>query len=33
MMLKMDVFAPIPMARDNIAATANPGFLVSIRAA
>jgi hypothetical protein len=33
MMLKIDVFAPMPMARDNIATKAKPGFLVSIRAA
>jgi hypothetical protein len=32
-MLKMDVFAPMPMASDKIAANVNPGLLASIRTA
>jgi hypothetical protein len=32
-MLKMDVFAPMPIVRDKIAAKVKPGFLASIRAA
>jgi hypothetical protein len=33
MMLKIDVFAPIPMARDKIAAKVKPGPLPNIRTA
>jgi len=33
MMLKMDVFAPMPMARDKIAAKVKLGLLASMRAA
>src|ERR1700685_106984 len=32
-MLKMDVFAPIPMASDKIAANVNPGLLARVRTA
>src|SRR5438034_6092248 len=31
--LKMEVFAPIPIARDNTAASANPGFFTKERRA
>jgi hypothetical protein len=32
-MLKIDVFAPIPIASDKIAAKLNPGLLANIRTA
>ncbi len=32
-MLKIDVFAPMPMASDKTAASANPGFLANARIA